>query len=108
MKHGKHNVILIDWWKMQSILGVPIPYNMLFDDVARVGNHVAKLISFLESQGLDANTTTLIGHSLGAHVMGIAGDKAKNKVNHIIGKNKFFISKMIFLNFFITLSIFNP
>lgn len=45
------------------------------------------MINFLTSQSvLQLETTTLVGHSLGAHVMGIAGRKVTGgKVNQIFG-----------------------
>ena len=44
------------------------------------------MIDFLVEQGIDPNTTTLVGHSLGAHIMGLAGYYAKEKVNFVYGK----------------------
>ena len=40
------------------------------------------------SLGMNPDTTTLIGHSLGAHAVGIAGYNTYQKVNFIYGKNK--------------------
>lgn len=43
------------------------------------------MLKFLQKNGLNLNTTTLIGHSLGAHIMGLASHRMKNKVHHIVG-----------------------
>ena len=43
------------------------------------------MIDFLVSQGMNPKTTTLVGHSLGAHVAGIAGHNTKEKMNFLYG-----------------------
>lgn len=52
-----------------------------------MGPHVANLIQFLIEYGnLNIDDTVLIGHSLGAHIVGIAGKSLKNhKLPKIIG-----------------------
>ena len=47
------------------------------------------MIDFLVSKGMNPKTTTLIGHSLGAHVMGISGYNTAKKVKFIYGKFSF-------------------
>jgi predicted alpha/beta hydrolase len=79
--HGDYNVIVVDWGKIAKST-----YVWASMHVVNVGKHVAKMIDFLEEQGIDLGTTSLSGHSLGAHVMGLAGYYAKNKVNYIVGK----------------------
>ena len=59
--------------------------------VPRVGTHIGSMINFLYKKGMNPNTTDLIGHSLGAHVMGFAGQTATQKVNHTIGMHTFFL-----------------
>lgn len=54
--------------------------------VLQVGKYVAKLVDFLEKQGMNLNTTTLVGHSLGAHVAGLAGHYASGTANYIVGE----------------------
>ncbi|XP_011498556.1 PREDICTED: pancreatic triacylglycerol lipase-like [Ceratosolen solmsi marchali] len=78
--YGDFNVIIVDWSKIAK--GTYIWSAM---HVVQVGKHVAKMIDFLEEQGINLNTTSLSGHSLGAHVVGLAGYYAKNKVNYIVG-----------------------
>lgn len=48
---------------------------------------MSEMINFLEEHGMNPNTTALIGHSIGAHAVGIAGYHTKTKVNHVIGKH---------------------
>lgn len=79
-------MIVVDWWPMQSIWStIPLDYWTASGYVGEVGSYVAAMINFLENHGMNLETTTLIGHSLGAHVMGIAGYRAKSKVNYIVG-----------------------
>lgn len=80
LKLGDYNIIVVDWSKITLR-----PYVWASMHVVSVGKYVAKMIDFLEEQGIDLETTTLSGHSLGAHVMGLAGYYAKNKVNYIVG-----------------------
>uniref|UniRef100_A0ABD2WZP2 phospholipase A1 n=1 Tax=Trichogramma kaykai TaxID=54128 RepID=A0ABD2WZP2_9HYME len=77
---GDYNIIVIDWSSISMRL-----YTSAAFQVVSVGNYVSKVLEFLEVQGMNLNTTTLIGHSLGAHVMGIAGYYTKNTVNYIVG-----------------------
>ncbi|XP_058796743.1 pancreatic triacylglycerol lipase-like [Phymastichus coffea] len=86
LKSRDYNIIVVDWWKMQSIWGtIPLDYWTVAGFVGQVGSYVATMINFLENQGMNLETTTLIGHSLGAHVMGVAGHNANSKVNYIVG-----------------------
>lgn len=84
---GNHNIIIVDWKCMQSwFCKLPVDYwTVSRCYVGAVGRDVAQMIDFLENNGMNLETTTLIGHSIGAHVMGIAGHNTKNKVNHIVG-----------------------
>ena len=61
------NVVFMDW----GALGNTPNYAQAANSVARVGRRLGK---FLANQTLEATTTQVIGHSLGAHVSGIAGD----------------------------------
>ena len=53
--------------------------------VVNVAEYVKRMIEFLANFGMDVKTTTLVGHSLGAHVAGIASHKLENKINRVIG-----------------------
>lgn len=76
------NVIIVDW----SSYSMSINYIDVTYDVKRVGERVKQFISWLYANGLRAVDLTLIGHSLGAHVMGMAGYMLTPKVNNIVGE----------------------
>ncbi|HEY9860301.1 MAG TPA: cadherin domain-containing protein [Candidatus Obscuribacterales bacterium] len=61
------NILFTDWTDLSSNLN----YSEAADDTLSVGQQLG---NFLKDINLDSTTTTLIGHSLGAHVSGIAGD----------------------------------
>ena len=65
---------------------MPQEYSEVVKSVNEVGQKVASMIEFLHKHGMVMENTTLIGHSLGAHVMGIAGNVASKTVNYIVGK----------------------
>ncbi|XP_033215724.1 phospholipase A1-like isoform X2 [Belonocnema kinseyi] len=79
LKTRDYNIIAVNW----SPLAVG-SYTVARLMVPRVGTHIGNMINFLYKNGMNPNTTTLIGHSLGAHVMGLAGQAATQKVNHTI------------------------
>lgn len=51
-----------------------------------VGRFVATMINFLVKHGMDSSQTMLIGHSLGAHVVGIAARNANSDISYVVGK----------------------
>ena len=61
------NILFTDWTDLSSNLN----YSEAADDTLSVGQQLG---NFLKDINLDSTTTTLIGHSLGAHVSGIAAD----------------------------------
>ncbi|XP_014216719.1 pancreatic lipase-related protein 2-like [Copidosoma floridanum] len=75
-----YNVIVVDWSNIAQLA-----YTKSYEQVKAVGGHITKMISFLESLGSNRSDMSLVGHSLGAHVMGLAGYQAVNKVGHIVG-----------------------
>ncbi|XP_076181667.1 pancreatic lipase-related protein 2 [Ptiloglossa arizonensis] len=63
------NVIIIDW----SVIAKNLIYSQVAKSVPSVGKHVAEFSNFMRSKlDLRASYTTMVGHSLGAHVMGLA------------------------------------
>ena len=98
LKRGNTNIITVDWIDAQEILIPisPVDYFIAKSKVPEVGKTVAKMIQFLEVNGVNLNTTLLVGHSLGAHVMGVAGYQLKPKINYIIGKE--FVSSPLTFN----------
>lgn len=77
------NFIFIDW----SLGGSTINYVTARNRVPSVGAFVASFIDFLHANDLvDLNQVTLIGFSLGAHVVGMTGKQIRSGlVNSIIG-----------------------
>lgn len=61
------NIILTDWSESADTFN----YFNAVEDTEDVGNQLAM---WLSEEGVNPDTTQLIGHSLGAHVSGIAGD----------------------------------
>ncbi|XP_066588916.1 pancreatic triacylglycerol lipase-like [Prorops nasuta] len=80
LRVGGYNVIVVDWSKI-SCRG----YVYASSRVQQVGIFVSRFINFLARHGMDISDTTLIGHSLGAHVMGMAGYYSNHTVNYIYG-----------------------
>nr|CAD7398090.1 unnamed protein product [Timema cristinae] len=74
------NVVMVDW----SAGASNILYNLAKDDVVSVGERIAALLDFLSEQGLDQTKVHITGHSLGAHIAGVAGNRlAAGKVARI-------------------------
>lgn len=90
IKEGDYNVIVIDWSKIT--LGT---YAVARSYVRQVGIHLSGMINLLEEHGMDLSKTLLVGHSLGAHVVGIAARNAKGNVKYVIGKDLTFIYSFI-------------
>nr|XP_012216705.1 PREDICTED: endothelial lipase-like [Linepithema humile] len=80
IKHDDYNIIVVDWSKISKR-----PYVWASKHVKVVGEYVATMIDFLHKRGMDLSQTILIGHSLGAHVVGLAGYNAKDEVETVIG-----------------------
>jgi len=80
---AEYNIIVVDW----SYCSKKINYFTARCCVDEVGKQVAKLIDFLNKKHkLSFKTLKLIGHSLGAHISGLAGKNVQNgKINTIIG-----------------------
>ncbi|XP_017765759.1 PREDICTED: pancreatic triacylglycerol lipase-like [Eufriesea mexicana] len=79
LKNSDYNVVVMDWG--QIAVG---PYIWVSDRILIIGKFAAKMVSFLESQGLDENKLTIVGHSLGAHIAGFASYYAKRKANYVV------------------------
>lgn len=82
MEQGDYNVIVVDWSRISKN-----EYIYASFQVKKVALYVASMLNFLQTMGMDPSTTTLIGHSLGAHVMGLAGHHSINIINYIVGNN---------------------
>lgn len=89
LKSGDFNVIVIDWKQAQYWgIGHSIPstYSAVVKKLGEVAEYVKRMLLFLESHGIELSTTTIVGHSLGAHVAGLAGYKTMSKIGRIVGQ----------------------
>ncbi|XP_068086401.1 phospholipase A1 2 [Anabrus simplex] len=77
------NVVAVDW----SYLASSNFYWFSKTNIPTVGNQLGRLILFLKSNGAKLEDMHLVGHSLGAHVVGAAGRsvKRRGKVARITG-----------------------
>nr|CAD7593034.1 unnamed protein product [Timema genevievae] len=65
------NVIMMDWSTGASNL----VYEVCVGYVVPAGEYLATLINFLASQGMNTANLHIVGHSLGAHIAGVAGNR---------------------------------
>nr|CAD7460068.1 unnamed protein product [Timema tahoe] len=65
------NVIMMDWSTGASNL----VYEVCVGYVVPAGEYLATLINFLASQGMKTANLHIVGHSLGAHIAGVAGNR---------------------------------
>jgi len=76
------NVIVVDWARGSG--GSNLDFNSVVDnDLERVGERTAQ---FLKDVGVDPSRTEIIGHSLGAHIAGEAGEQYQDKTGNSIGQ----------------------
>ena len=71
------NFIAVDWRTMSA--GLNYPYIILVN-VPAAGDHVGRFVDFLVGQGVALDSVHLIGWSLGAHVVGNAGEAVHSGV----------------------------
>ncbi|GLH00072.1 Phospholipase A1 VesT1.02 [Gryllus bimaculatus] len=77
----QYNVVMVDWSGTAASL-----YNIAKARTVSVGEYLAKAIKYLQSsRGLNLNDVYIIGHSLGAHIAGIAGDRLGNAAAQVVG-----------------------
>ncbi|GFU09512.1 pancreatic triacylglycerol lipase [Nephila pilipes] len=71
LKLGAYNVILVDWTDHNGL-----PYSQAVANTRVVGAVIARLIHFLMNEtGISPESIHIIGHSLGAHTAGYAGER---------------------------------
>jgi pimeloyl-ACP methyl ester carboxylesterase len=86
-KDPSANILALDWLNGGNFMKklVNNEYTNAADMTAEAGKYLAQ---YLKDQGLDPSKVTLIGHSLGSHVAGIAGKEyqnlTKNKLSEIL------------------------
>lgn len=77
------NLITVDWSNPAN----NNIYEISASETEGVGKIVARLLNDLEKRSLVTwENVNLLGHSLGGHVMGVAGANTKGKVGRLIGK----------------------
>ena len=85
-----YNIISVDWGKLATPEAGPASglfYISAVDNVRRAGQRVGQFISWLYNQSLiDLESTHLVGHSLGSHVSGWAGDTIVNITGMQVGR----------------------
>lgn len=76
------NLFIVDWSGPAGNINYPRA-KLATNDVGQI---IASFINAIHSKyRIDGSKFTLIGHSLGAHTVGIAGKHITKKVEHIIG-----------------------
>nr|KAG5714037.1 hypothetical protein BaRGS_020365 [Batillaria attramentaria] len=71
LKHGDMNVIVVDWTG-----GAVLPYGQAAANARVVGAQIAQLLQFLVQRfDITYDRVHIIGHSLGAHAAGYAGER---------------------------------
>ncbi|CAH2076035.1 unnamed protein product, partial [Iphiclides podalirius] len=81
----KRNLILLDWEEeaKMGLLGLQITYaTSAAPNAKRIGEALGRALLTLSDAGIDLNDVHLMGHSLGAHLMGYTGrfTRARGKV----------------------------
>jgi len=73
LKRGDYNVIIVEWGR-----GAGVPYTQATANTRLVGAEIAYLIDFMgKTIGSKPEQFHIIGHSLGAHIGGYAGERLK-------------------------------
>lgn len=76
------NIVAVDW----SSYSVNYMYPSAADKTKDAGRKVAQFLDLLHNRfNISGDQMHLIGHSLGAHVMGVAGFESKVKIGRITG-----------------------
>ncbi|XP_034831727.1 pancreatic lipase-related protein 2-like [Maniola hyperantus] len=83
LTHGDHNVIVVDWSALADQ-----SYNTAVRGVVDVGRHVGNFVQWLiNTGGGNWNRVHLVGHGLGAHIIGNAGRLALGHPVRVTGLN---------------------
>nr|XP_012546361.1 vitellogenin-2 isoform X1 [Bombyx mori] len=78
----KRNVLLLDWEEeaQSGLLGLPLSYALYAVPKAiQIGKQMGDALVRLSGAGINMTSIHLVGHSLGAHMMGYAGKQAREK-----------------------------
>ncbi|XP_055839590.1 pancreatic triacylglycerol lipase [Episyrphus balteatus] len=81
-RKGSYNIFAINWRDQADSIYYLEPARY----TVQVGRAIAKLINLLvEEKDADPSRIHLLGHSLGAHIMGYAGSYSRHRVGRITG-----------------------
>lgn len=81
------NIFVVDWDYAANVNYVWASYN-----VAEVGHKLTAFLNFLIREGVSMNDVHMVGHSLGAHVVGIAGAFVEKGPIHTITGEAIYIT----------------
>lgn len=87
------NVIVVDWSRLAALI-----YWSVVKYTTPVGEYIGGFLNTLDILGYDLTKIHLIGHSLGAHIAGIAASWVDSKVGRITGLFSFKSKYSILLN----------
>lgn len=62
-----------------------------------VGEYLATFIKSLNELGVSYDDVTLVGHSLGGQISGIAGGYLDGQIGQIFGKESFFLNNFLII-----------
>jgi len=87
LKEGSSNIILVDWHQGATANGWNmIPYFQSASNTRTVGAMIARLLQDLHELGTDYKDIHLVGHSLGAQVVGYAGQEIQRLEGTQLGR----------------------
>ncbi|XP_068632821.1 phospholipase A1-like [Battus philenor] len=84
----KRNVILLDWQEeaKSGLLGFQLSYaTSAAPNAKKIGEQLGRTLILLSDAGIDLNDIHLMGHSLGAHLMGYAGRWTRER-QRVVGR----------------------
>ncbi|RZF36008.1 hypothetical protein LSTR_LSTR005824 [Laodelphax striatellus] len=81
LRNGSYNVFAVDWGALARI---PC-YGAAVHNMHPVARCLAQMLSFLRDSGVPVMRTACVGHSLGAHVCGLAANYLNFRMHKIIG-----------------------
>ncbi|KAH9631222.1 hypothetical protein HF086_005993 [Spodoptera exigua] len=82
LEQGQNNVALLNWDRLAAAVNGQIPATYLsraVPNAIKVSADFADILLNLSAAGLDLNKMHLVGHSLGAQIVGMAGNKMAKK-----------------------------
>ncbi|XP_046751141.1 pancreatic triacylglycerol lipase-like [Diprion similis] len=79
---GDYNIIVVDWSTHAGS-----NYVTARTKIVAIGEYVGLMIDFLEAMGSSVEDMIIVGHSLGAHISGMAGRSASNTVGAIVDES---------------------